>query len=386
MIKRLTENKLIYISIFLMLVSLLSSLRGLFTPLHGDEFTYVSLAESMVKNGEFVLNGSASTVIPIVPSIIACFHFFTSLETSIILSRALQFMIALIGLFYVYKSFKILKVTDKFVLPLLCLVAVNSNFIVGITKVYPDSILFCFLWILLFHLLKKEKGLTSWFIIFMSCAALVLTRYSYAVIGLPVLIELIRHLKRHGLWRPQTVIMILMIVVTSLPILLWVYYVSSIESEQVNGISYFNRFKNHGLWYNVQAGLGFIQHHEVGKINGIPAFASLFIPITGLRTWFLSVPLLIVSLTGLFFYINTKNNLLLLVAMLIMLSFVFAGTGFSRYWLPLLPVFIYSIYLLFRKLNVSTVWLTYGVILLSMIYVLNELRLNIMVYHKYFEL
>ena len=105
--------------------------------------------------------------------------------------------------------------------------------------------------------------------------------------------------------------------------------------QNLSEISYFNRFKtDNQLLYNMKAGLGLIQHHEAGKINGIPAFISLFVPITGFRNYLLSLVLILSFIYGYVRKNNTEGIKILLTSIvLLMTGLIFAGTGFSRYWL-----------------------------------------------------
>src|SRR5690606_12463406 len=136
--------------------------------------------------------------------------------------------------------------------------------------------------------------------------------------------------------------------------LYWAKCLYNLEKKVKTGISYFSRFENKGLLYNIKAGVGLIQHSEASQINGIPTFINLFIPITGFRSWTFSLILLIVSFTGFIFTYNNKHSKTLLYAiLLIMKGLILAGTGFSRYWLPLLPGFLLGLYFLYRSLNLD---------------------------------
>lgn len=68
--------------------------------------------------------------------------------------------------------------------------------------------------------------------------------------------------------------------------------------------------------------------------------------------------------------------------LLIMAGLVFAGTGFSRYWLVLLPGFLLGFYLCFKKLHLKDSLFVLLAKLVAVIYVLNELRLDYVVLHK----
>jgi hypothetical protein len=171
-----------------------------------------------------------------------------------------------------------------------------------------------------------------------------------------------------------------------LPLIFWFKYVYNIEQNNLSEISYFNRFKTENqLLYNIKSGLGIIKHSEVNRVNGIPAFISLFIPITGLRDYVTSIILILAFIYG---YIRKNNSLgikiLLTAILLTMLGLIFAGTGFSRYWLILLPSFLLGYYFLVQKLNIKDKWFVYVSQIVCFIYIVNEIRIDFLILNKYF--
>lgn len=376
----LAQHNTIY---FLAVISVVSSFRSLFIALHGDEITYVNIATNLLENGRYYLNDDPSTVTPIIPIIITGISKFTNLEIGILLSRFLQILFALIGVLFAYKT--ILKIVGevKIALIIILLVVVNNIFVASIGVMYPDSILFCFLWILLFYLSGDVTKLKNWIPILLSILILVMSRYLYAVMGLPVLFAFFKYLRTAD---KNKVIhfskLTLLIGISIIPLVLWFLYVGTVETQQTNGISYFTRFKEHGIGYNLQAGIGIIKSDNVGKINGFPAFVSLFVPVTGLRSWLLSVPLIFIAFYGYFKNKTKVTNKILLTMFLIMVGFVFAGTGFSRYWLPLLPAYILGFYLTIKQFKISDYWFQFIALGLSVLYVINELRLDYLIYQR----
>ena len=155
--------------------------------------------------------------------------------------------------------------------------------------------------------------------------------------------------------------------------------------QNLSEISYFNRFKaDNQFLYNIKAGLGLIQHHEVGKINGIPAFISLFIPITGFRSYLLSIGLILAFIFGYVKKVHSEGIKVLLISIvLIMTGLIFAGTGFNRYWLILLPGFFLGYYLLGTMLKVKDRWFIYASQVLCLIYIVNELRIDYLILNKH---
>jgi hypothetical protein len=160
-----------------------------------------------------------------------------------------------------------------------------------------------------------------------------------------------------------------------------------IELNQVTEISYFGRFKTENSFIsNIKYGLGFGIHPEVSKVNGIPAFVTLFVPITGLRNYIISIMLIIFFLIG--YFITKKSlglKLLLSSTLLIMAGLIFAGTGFSRYWLILLPSFYLGYYLLFNKLKLPNDWFVIISKALCIVYAINELRIDYLILNKIYN-
>jgi hypothetical protein len=125
------------------------------------------------------------------------------------------------------------------------------------------------------------------------------------------------------------------------------------------------------------------QHHQVNRINGVPAFISLFIPITGIRNFTISLVLLFAVFFGLYKY--RKNDIIKQLSLIIGLSFlgfVLAGTGFSRYWLVLLPIIYLSFYYLYSSYIKKTDYFIYAFNLISLILVLNEMRITLLLINK----
>jgi hypothetical protein len=168
-----------------------------------------------------------------------------------------------------------------------------------------------------------------------------------------------------------------------LPLIIWFKYVYLVEKEITIEQSYFTRFKENDIFYNIKAGLGIIQHAEVNKINGIPAFVSLFLPVTGLRNWIISIGLIATFCFGYITKWKIKEyRLIFITIILIMLGLIVAGTGFSRYWLVLLPGYWLGFYFCFSYLKIEDNYFEKISLLLAVIYVINELRLDYLIVSK----
>ena len=177
--------------------------------------------------------------------------------------------------------------------------------------------------------------------------------------------------------------LVLYSVVCVLPLIIWFKYVYLVEKEITIEQSYFTRFKENDIFYNIKAGLGIIQHAEVNKINGIPAFVSLFLPVTGLRNWIISIGLIATFCFGYITKWKIKEyRLIFITIILIMLGLIVAGTGFSRYWLVLLPGYWLGFYFCFSYLKIEDNYFEKISLLLAVIYVINELRLDYLIVSK----
>jgi hypothetical protein len=89
-------------------------------------------------------------------------------------------------------------------------------------------------------------------------------------------------------------------------------------------------------------GLGFLPFKPGLRVDGIPSLINVLIPQTGLRSWWMSI-LLIALLVLPLIWQKRQNNfkilkLLIAVLLVVLISFVSAGTGFPRYWIPVFPI------------------------------------------------
>ncbi|GIZ07481.1 hypothetical protein FUMI01_02080 [Flavobacterium sp. UMI-01] len=135
--------------------------------------------------------------------------------------------------------------------------------------------------------------------------------------------------------------------------------------------------------YNIKCGLGLEKHYEVSRVNGIPAFTSLFVPITGFRNFYLSLVLLLAVFFGL--YQKVKNTIVfnfLITFFLVMFGFVLAGTGFNRYWLVLLPIIYLGYFFIYDKyIHNPTIFIKI-IQIISVILILNEIRITSLILNK----
>lgn len=373
------QNKLISALMFL---SFISSLRNLFLPLFGDELTYVEIAKNLVTIGEYEHYGKPSSLTPSMPFLIALFYLKSNPIVGFILAKIANLIFLVVGLKYLLLYLKINNLKGEITSIILLLTIVNTNVVLWSSMLYPESILFCFFWMFIYYISKELNFSRDTFFIFISLAILILTRYVYAVFAILALYFIFNHVKKLleiGRYIEIKKIFIYAILCL-IPLIFWFTYVYNLEKEVDTGLSYFARFKNNNLIYNIKAGIGLIKHEDVSNTNGIPAFITLFLPITGYRNWVLSIILVLLFIVGFISKWKIENFRILLIAILLLMSgLIFAGTGFSRYWLPLLPGFLIGFYLLFNSLNLKDSKFIILSKIVAAVYVVNELRLDVKV-------
>ena len=372
--------------VFLLIgISLISSLRTLFLAPIADQLTYIEIANSIITKGEYAFNGQPSTFTPTIPFLVALFYVKSAPILGLTFIKLANLVLMIVGLRFSYLFFKKIDLPSNISLVIILLTATNNNFVAWSTLIYPEAVLFCSLWVFLYYIIdeiENPRQVLFWLIPFLF---LVITRYSYAVLGAIVAFILLKKLNELFVKKEFNKIgkIILFSALLMIPLTIWFKYVLNVESEISVEQSYFNRFKDHGVLYNIQAGLGIIQHENVTRINGIPAFISLFVPKTGLRNWFVSIVLILFFIMGYITQWKFKEyRILFITILLIMIGFVFSGTGFSRYWLVLLPGYWLGFYLIFKKFKLSDNYFVGLSLFLSIIYVLNELRIDFLVLSK----
>lgn len=368
----------------ILLLSLISAFRSLIIPLQGDEITYFKIAENILK-GKYYLHEYPSTVTPVIPFFIALFHTSFSPVIGIILLKCFNLLFTALGFRFLYLFLKNQNIDVRIILSIIILTAVNTNSIAWFSSLYPEAILFLSFWGFIYYF-SLELSVENFKKMFFFLLLLSMTRYLYLILGLTVLFYYYSCLQNKSAYKIEIKQIAFYSFLFLIPVVVWFKYVFSIEQQQLSEISYFNRFQNDNSFLsNIKYGLGLGIHPEVSKVNGIPAFISLFIPITGLRNYLVSIFLILLFLIG---YIKTKKslgiNLLFSCTVLVMLGLVFAGTGFSRYWLILLPSFYIGYYFLFNSFNFKDDWFVRISKFISIVYVINELRIDYMIFNKYF--
>ncbi|SDW73150.1 hypothetical protein SAMN05444338_104181 [Flavobacterium degerlachei] len=373
-IKKEKLFSLLFISILIL------SLRNLIIPLQGDETTYFKISKNLL-TGRYYQTNHPSTVIPIVPFLMAFFSISKFPYLGFALQKLFHIMLTILGIRFCYLTMSKLNLDRAVVYSIILLTIISSGFISFLPSLYPESIIFVSFWGFIYYL-NEPKTLSNFKKFFLLFILLVFTRYLYAILGLLVILYYFSFFTSSRKYFLKVLVISLLL---TTPLLFWFKYVYNIESQNLSEISYFNRFKigENPLWYNIKCGLGLEKHYEVSRINGIPAFISLFVPITGVRNFFISSVLLLAVFFGL--YQKVKNAIvvnLLLAFSLVMLGFILAGTGFSRYWLLLLPIIYLGYYLIYAKFFPNPKYFIRIAQILSIVLVLNEIRLTFLILKK----
>jgi len=324
-IKRFIKEEKIFTLIILL--SLLSSLRSLIIPLQADELTYFKLANNIL-NGKYYLTNNPSTVTPIIPFIMAFFKTSAFPMIGFALNKLFHIGLTILGFRYIYLFLKKQQIDNRVILSIIALTVVNPIGINYFASLYPEAVLFFCFWGFMYYSISEynSKNFIKMIGLFL---LLTMTRYLYIVLGVIVIFNFYQYYKTTN---KKTIYQLMKYtVILILPIIFWAKYVYNIEQNNLSEISYFNRFKtDNQLLYNVKAGLGLIKHDEVSRVNGIPAFISLFVPITGFRNYLLSV---IVIFAFIFGYVRKHNllgtKILITSILLTMFGLIIAGTGLS---------------------------------------------------------
>ncbi|TXE05851.1 hypothetical protein ES711_14925 [Gelidibacter salicanalis] len=369
--------------IVFVLLSLFSLLRSLVVPLYGDELTYVKIGEHILE-GRYYLFEHPSTVTPVLPFMVALFYTFANPVLGFILMKCTNILLAFLGFRFLYLFLKEQNLNISIVLSILLLTLTNTHSIAWFSSLYPESILFFSFWGFVYYYCKaisvsNFKRMLLFFLL------LTMTRYLYTVLGVAVIVYYYRCFKSDDFTKNHIKKILFYSVIYALPVLFWFKYVYLIEQNNLSEISYFDRFKeDSGLMTNILSGLGLEKHPEVSRINGIPAFVSLFVPITGFRHYLSSLILIGLFLLG---YIKTQKpegiKFMFYATILVMLGLVFAGTGFSRYWLVLLPCFYLGYYYVYKDFKFNDAWFLRISKIIAIVYVINEIRLDYLIIGKY---
>lgn len=372
----------------LIAVSILSSFRNLVLPLVFDEIQYAEIGKNIMTKGEYSLYGTPSTFTPILTFLVGLFYLKSLPSLGFVLVKLTNLLLMILGFRYCYLYLKQLNLSTSIISLIILVSAVNNATVTWSTVIYPESIVFFSFWMFIYNIRIDVDGNRQIIKFLIPLMLLIMTRYVYAVLLLIVAYVLLKYLiKLYNEKKYNAIILVAFIFfLCFLPLLAWFKYVFSIETQIDLNQSYFSRYKDNDLLYNIKSGLGLIKHNEVDKVNGIPAFISLFIPITGIRNWIISFILMMCFTIGLVANWKFKNLRILTVSiLLVMVGLIFAGTGFSRYWLVFLPGFWLGFYQFFSLFKINEKYFKFFVMVLSLLYVLNEVRLDYVILTRFYQ-
>jgi len=366
--------------ILILILSVFSLLRGLYMPLIADETSYLNISQNILE-GKYFLKEYPTTFPPVIPFLLALFStpFYQTL--GIILLKSFFMLLTALGFRFLYLFLKEQQINQSVSIAIVFLTLTNPTSISWFSRLYPEAILFFSFWGFIYYF-SKELSMQNLKKILLFFLLLSITRYVYGILGLLLVFYYYRNLSANKL---SFGYMLGYSILFATPFLLWLKYVYHIESNHLSNIGYFTRFQHENPFlHNIKCGLGLVKGDEVNKINGIPAFISLYVPITGLRNYVGSLVLIIAFLIGYFRVKKTLGVKVLLTAVIsVMLGLIVAGTGFSRYWLVVLPGFYLGYYFLFKSFNCSDKWFIIGAKIIMTIYIINELRLDYLIFNKY---
>jgi hypothetical protein len=373
-------NKKVFI--FLFFIIGIIALRSLMIPLLGDEITYFKIGGNILE-GKYYQTENPSSVIPVLPFLMAFFKVGQYPMVGFALQKLFHITLTLIGFRFAYLTLKKIISQQEIILSILLLTAVSTGVVSWLSSLYPEPIIFVCFWGFIYYI-NEEKNIQNFKRLFILFILLTFTRYLYAILGLIVLIYYYQYYFDKG--SKNFLKVIIYSVIITMPLLFWFKYVYNIETQNLSEISYFTRFKavENPLWYNIKCGLGIEKSFEVKRVNGIPAFISLFVPIAGIRNFPLSLFLLSSVFVGLFFSRKNKIVLTLLLAFSCsLLGLILAGTGFSRYWLSLLPIVYLGYYYIYIRIVKDPKYFILGAQLISVGLIMNEIRITIMIFKQY---
>lgn len=369
------------------------SLKYYFIPLNGDELKYFEIAENFKNHGQYYYKNQPSTFIPSIPLLIVLFDIPSNPMLGITLLRLFVFIMLLVGVFYANKVLDY-ALSDRYIINIILLGVMFNNHIIRISAtIYPDIIAFGLFWFILHRILlyHNRQIITpqNWFVLVLAITTLVLVKYVYIVLFFWIVYlwfdKFKLSYKSHGFLRSLNYFKkpSIAIIIAVLPLAIWLQYLNGVDFGIEANESGFSQFKhsNESVFIrNLKKGIGIMPMEKNGRFNGLPAFINNFIPFNHFRDWSLSIFFLILVFFGLITnHIKRLNNtyrIFLFTIILVMTCFILSGTGFSRYWLPLFPIFYLGIRdtlkIFYKNDNIFIYFITTSIFF----YILNEIRLT----------
>lgn len=364
------QNGLLFTGLALMLISFS---RNLFKPLMNDEIAYFSLAESMLFTGSYHIGGAPSSLPPVYPLWIYILYIPSCPDSTVLLVKVFNWVLILLSIVLFYylfcREFKVPKSIFFLIAGLFCF---NPYTVSLASMLYAEAMIFFLLaaMVLLAVKLARNFGLNFFGLLVFSVSLLSLTKMNYLVLFalFPVIYWLHKSFFRRN---PKHLVSgFFLLVVGLLPVFGWWKYTIHIQDVMNITSSSYSRFTENSFGPLVVD--GFLSLNKL---------VSLFVPIEDFKSWAGSILILLLALGG--WGVKARGDkrafVVLLIIVLIFGSIIIGGTGMSRYWLPLFPFMVFGMVVACSAiLKVSLQKLYYPLMVILIIYCLNEVRLFVL--------
>lgn len=330
---------LVLTSILLLVIKVIIS----YEPFH-DSLQYIQLGTNFIQNAKYHLDGYPNRFSPVVPFWYGLVFVNNNPSLTIILVGFISLIHFVLTMYFISKTFEILGIDNYKIGLVLVMFATNTHVFNWTGMLCPESFLGLYFWSFLYYIVKLDKQTEDWFLLGLTYSLLCIAK----LVFIP-LILVVAYIIVYDRLFPKY-LSILSFCFGTLLLAFYVRYYYSVLLPDVSKLvdfDYGTRF-NGSLKETLMKGIGLLPYKTGWNVDGLPSVINIFIPKTGLRSWWMS--LLAISMLFFPFIIHNRENelinikLLLGVLIVVLLSFVAAGTGFPRYWIPIYPI-IFLIFL-----------------------------------------
>ena len=373
------QSKLVILtSILLLVIKVLISYEPVF-----DSLQYIELGTNFIQNAKYHLDGFPNRFSPTVPFWYGLVCIKNNPSLSLILVGFVSILHFLLTICVVYKTLKMSGIDSRKILLVLLLFVSNTHVFSWTGMLYPESFLGLYFWLFMYYCVKTDKKKEDWFLLGLTYSILCISKLVFLPLILVILVYLIIHKSNISKF-----LAVSSFCFGTLLLAFYVKYYCSVLLPDVSKLFDFDygatRFDG-DFKETLMKGLGFLPFKPGLRVDGIPSLINVLIPKTGLRSWWMSIlviSLLVLPLIWQKSQSNWKNlKLLTVVLLIVLISFVCAGTGFPRYWIPLFPIFflffVSSVDLIIDKMKIQFKWK--NLVLYTVIYahLLNNVRILI---------
>ena len=330
------QSKLVILtSILLLVIKVLISYEPVF-----DSLQYIELGTNFIQNAKYHLDGFPNRFSPTVPFWYGLVFIKDNLSLSLILVGFVSIFHFLLTICVVYKTFKMLGIDSRKIVLVLLLFVTNTHVFSWTGMLYPESFLGLYFWLFMYYIVKNEKSKEDWFLLGLTYTILCISKLVFLPLILVILVYLIFYKCNISKFLAVTSFCF-----GTLLLAFYIKYYCSVLLPDVSKLFDFDygatRFDG-DFKETLMKGLGFLPFKPGLRVDGIPSLINVLIPQTGLRSWWMSI-LLIALLVLPLIWQKRQNNfkilkLLIAVLLVVLISFVSAGTGFPRYWIPVFPI------------------------------------------------